>query len=220
MLWLIIGFILAIVLYVLNVVDIDIGIFALFIVAMAGEPDVAGTYEKIRIENSIAFRLENVESALSSLSKERNTLPSVDLFDKMRMIEEDLEKTQQLVITLSIRRGSSINELLDKGPELTEKPLYSQWRNYILGHLQILYQSLDEMHLLLTEVPYLTDWGDAFFLNAQGATFMEAAREALKKALCKACEHTEMEHTDEECLECAADNKKCSLYDVEVVTDA
>ncbi len=177
-----------------------------------GPPDIANVYEKVRIENSIAFRLENVESAMSTLSKERNELSTADLFDKMRAIEEDLEKIQKLVMTLAVRRESTIGDLLEQGPTLPEKPLYSEWRDYILGHLQILYQALDEMHLLLTDVPYEQDWGDAFFMNVRTETFMEAAREALKKVPCEVCGHPEMEHGDEECVECTVEEKVCPLY--------
>lgn len=137
--------------------------------------DVYNTYEKLRLEISISMELDKIQNDISQLSKVRHKLPKADLFDRMRGIVEDIEKVQRVVVSLSERRHSSIRMKLVRARGLLPKKVtYQSWRNYIMTHMQILYESLDEMKLLLTDVPYDQDWSDDFFYDALTKTHQDA----------------------------------------------
>ncbi len=129
--------------------------------------EIANVYEKLRLEISLSMDLDRIQARLSDLSKVRHKLPKADLFDEMRATVEDIEKVQRIVVSLANRRSSSIKMKLHrlKGI-LSGKVTYQKWRNYVMTHLQVLYESLDEMHLLLTDIPYEQDWADDFFAQA------------------------------------------------------
>ncbi len=155
---------------------------------MMGERDIereAAAYEKTGVERFLEFALERIHSDMRTLSREHLKMSELELYSSQEALEDDVDYVQKIVYSLSLKRGEMTpGEVLGKiedAPNLEEGFGFTSWWNYITAHIQIIYESLDAMGMLLTGQQYKDVWGEAIYAQARMKTMTRAMKETAAK---------------------------------------
>lgn len=127
------------------------------------------TYEKVQVVPlQMAYQLEEIVQALAALSRERNSLSQRDLNDRKLPIEESIDLWLREISSLSMGgRPSAIMSKLQEASRLRSDASYAEWRSYVVQFVQIGYESLDDMQMLLTDVIADPNLGNMFIEEMQ-----------------------------------------------------
>ncbi len=122
------------------------------------------TYEKVQVVPlQMAYQLEEIVQALAALSRDRWNLSLRDQNERKLPIEESIDLWLREIASLSMGgRPSAIMSKLQDAARLEREASYEEWRNYVVQFIQIGYESLDDMQMLLTDVIADANLGNIF----------------------------------------------------------
>ncbi len=142
--------------------------------------------EKTGIERFFEYTLEKIHSDMRILSREKHQISELELNSREEAIEEDVDYVQRVLYSLTMKRGDMTPKDFKgkvKGvPKLGADFAFDEWWGYILSHVQIIYESLDAMGMLLTDSSYKDVWGETMFDSARLDAILLASGEKRKNS--------------------------------------
>ncbi len=155
---------------------------------MMGESDIerdALAYEKTGVERFLEFALERIHSDMRTLSRDNLKMSELELNSSQEALEDDVDYVQKIVYSLSLKRGEmtpgEVLGKIERAPDLETEFDFTDWWNYITAHIQIIYESLDAMGMLLTGQQYKDVWGEAIYSQARMKTLTSVMKEITAK---------------------------------------
>lgn len=144
------------------------------------EDKFASAWEKTGVERFVEFALERVHGDLRTLSSEWRQLTELEYNQKIEAIEGVVMYLQKAVLYVLLKRRGELSpgEFLQRITDVSlSEETFDGWRDFVLTHVQIVYDALDAMNMLLTGEPYKDMWGERIYAGAlRGASMMAYSR--------------------------------------------
>ncbi len=144
------------------------------------EDKFASAWEKTGVERFVEFALERVHGDLRTLSREWRQLTELEYNQKIEAIEGVVMYLQKAVLYVLLKRRGELSpsEFLQRITEIQPpEETFDGWRDFVLTHIQVVYDALDAMNMLLTGEPYKDMWGERIYAGAlRGASMMAYSR--------------------------------------------
>ncbi len=148
------------------------------------EDKLAAAWEKTGVERFVEFALERLHGDLRTLSREWRQLTELEYNQKIEAIEGVVMYLQKSVLYVLLKRRGELSpsEFLQTITEIhPPEETFDGWRDFVLTHIQTVYDALDAMNMLLTGEAYKDMWGERIYAGALRGSSMLAYGRANKR---------------------------------------